>query len=115
MLKSFEIDCIATLYFQFTSHFSVNLQHGLRPLMTSSKRHFTLSEKTFHTEENFQESFECLVLCQMDNRCKSFNFSKKLQLCELNSATKKEFPGNLVSSKDFDHYHVNRGVVKQEL
>jgi hypothetical protein len=31
---------------------------------------------------------------QLDKRCKSFNFSKKLKLCELNSGTKKEFPGN---------------------
>jgi hypothetical protein len=84
-------------------------------MMTSSTRHHALSGKTFHTEEYFEESYECLMVCQLDKRCKSFNFSKKLKLCELNSGTKKESPGNFVSNMDFDYYHIKHGIVRQEL
>ena len=55
------------------------------------------------------------MVCQLDKRCKSFNFSKKLKLCELNSGTKKEFPRNFVSNMDFDYYHIKHGIVRQEL
>ena len=84
-------------------------------MMMSSTRKHALSKKTFHTEENLQESYECLMLCQLDKRCMSFNFSKKLQICELNSGTKKEFPGNIASNMDFDYHQINYGIIKQEL
>ena len=55
------------------------------------------------------------MLCQLDNRCKSFNFSKKLQICELNTGTKKEFPKKILSNTDYDYYEMKYGIVRNEL
>ena len=84
----------------------------MQPGMTSATRQHALSGKAFHTEENLQESGECLTLCMLENQCKSFNFSKKLQLCELNSATKKEYPRNFAPNMDFDYYQISQGILK---
>ena len=84
-------------------------------MMPSSTPKHALSGKTFHSENEFKESYECLMLCQLDRRCKSFNFSQKLQICELNTGTKKQFPKKFISNTDYDYYEMKYGIVRNEL
>ena len=77
-----------------------------------------LSQKVLHIETEVLESYKCLGMCHIEPRCKSVNFSKKLKLCELNTATKKEFPGNYGPSENYDYYGMGKGMtiaVKKEL
>lgn len=45
---------------------------------------------------------ECMKLCLVTEQCKSFNFSDKLQKCEV-SAAKAEMP-SLEDRKSFNYY-----------
>ena len=65
------------------------------------------------TRRNILKNY--IMVCQLDKRCKSFNFCKKLKLCELNSGTKEEFLGNFASNMDIDCYHIKHGIVRQGL
>jgi hypothetical protein len=83
----------------------------VNPAIASPKYGFTLLGSVFQTETDVQESFNCLIMCQVSPTCKSFNFSKKKKVCELNSATKKEFPQNYVGRSDYDYYQFGKGMV----
>lgn len=78
--------------------------------MASSVTNHALSKNVFHSEREVQESYQCLMMCQLDPRCRSFNFSLELKVCELNTATKKEFPGNYGFQKDYDYYDITSGI-----
>ena len=70
-----------------------------------------LSGSVFRTETEVRESHDCLVMCQILSNCKSFNFSKKKKMCELNSSTKKESPANYGARSDYDYYQFGKGVL----
>ena len=40
--------------------------------------------------------FECVVLCENDHKCRSFNFFLPEKICEMNSKTKEEEPQDFV-------------------
>ena len=89
----------------------------INPAIVYPIKNHALHQKVLQTETEIEES-HCLLICQLESRCKSFNFSKKLAICELNSASKKEFPENFARHTDYDYYHMGKGMimrVKQEL
>ncbi len=93
--------------------FSASLSpSGQNPSITLPVANYALSGKTFQTETEVAESYKCLVMCQTDAKCKSFNFSKKDKICELNTATKKEFPRNYIPRKGYSYFQMNSGTIK---
>ena len=83
----------------------------VNPTIASPVANHALSQKAFQTETEVQESYKCLMMCQLAPQCKSFNFSKKLKICEMNTATKNEFPRNYGLREDYEYYHMGKGIV----
>lgn len=90
----------------------------IHPVMSSPVTHHALFQNVFHTELNVAHSYECLLVCHLEPKCKSFNFSPSLKTCDLNSATRGDFPARFVYHKNYDYYHMESGVItaaKQDL
>ena len=85
---------------------------GQHPSISSPIPNYALSGKTYQTENDVEESYKCFVMCQLEKKCKSFNFSKKEKICELNTGTKKEFPRNYGPRPNYSYFQVSRGVIK---
>ena len=88
-----------------------NLHIGMNPAIASPKYGYALSGSVFRTESDVKESYHCLLMCQIASTCKSFNFSRKEKICELNSATKKGFPKNYTARSGYDYYQFGKGMV----
>ena len=86
--------------------------NGQHPAFSSAVPNYALSDKIFQTETEVAESYKCLVMCQLDTRCKSFNFSQKEKICEMNTATKKEFPRSYGPRNNYSYYHLSSGIIK---
>ncbi|CAB3991548.1 Pancreatic secretory granule membrane major glyco GP2 [Paramuricea clavata] len=86
--------------------------NGQHPAISSAVPNYALSDKIFQTETEVVESYQCLVMCQLDTQCKSFNFSQKEKICEMNTATKKEFPRSYGPRNNYSYYHLSSGIVK---
>jgi hypothetical protein len=80
-------------------------------MIASPKYGHALSGNVFRTETDVEESHHCLLMCQISPNCKSFNFSRKEKVCELNSATKKDFPKSYGARSGYDHYQFGKGMV----
>ena len=85
---------------------------GQHPSISSPVPNYALSGKAFQTEMEVTESYKCLIMCQLDAKCKSFNFSKKYKICELNTGTKKEFPRRYGARNEYSYFQMSEGVVK---
>ncbi|CAB4019502.1 Hypothetical predicted protein [Paramuricea clavata] len=86
--------------------------NGQHPAISSAVPNYALSDKIFQTETEVAKSYQCLVMCQLDTRCKSFNFSQKEKICEMNTATKKEFPRSYGPRNNYSYYHLSSGIIK---
>ena len=53
-------------------------------------------------------TFECLYHCHYENRCQSYNFVIKENVCEMNNRTKEAKPQHFVS--DPDRLYKKRGA-----
>ena len=89
---------------------AVEVTDGVNPVIASPKTNHALSEKVLQTEADILESYQCLMMCQLEPRCQSFNFSKRWKICEMSSATKREFPRNFFSRADYNYYDVDKAV-----
>ena len=62
------------------------------------------------TKNAVRDEFTCASSCLRICNCQSFNLSKRSAnqyICELNNATEKQFPGDLIlTDNDDDTYHV---------
>ena len=58
-------------------------------------------------------SFECLVDCHYEDRCQSYNYVKKTNICEMNNRTKEAKPGQFVS--DPDRFYMKRGAHRSKV
>ena len=83
----------------------------MNPSIASPEHGHILSGSVSRREMGIKKSYDCLLMCQLVPECKSFNFSKKEEVCELNGATKKEFPANFVVRNDYDYYQLVKGIV----
>ncbi len=85
---------------------------GHQPAISMPVRNQALFDKILQIETEVAESYKCLVMCQLDARCKSFNFSQKYKICELNTATKKEFPRNYRPRDEYSYFQMSSGILK---
>ena len=67
---------------------------------------------TFNTLKSIS-TFECLVYCHHDDRCQSYNYVKKENICEMNNRTKEAKPEQFVS--DPDRFYVKRGAHRSKV
>ena len=52
--------------------------------------------------------FECLVYCHYEDRCQSYNYVTKTNICEMNNRTKEAKPERFVS--DPERFYAKRGA-----
>ena len=62
---------------------------------------------TFKTLESTSE-IECLLYCHYEDRCQSYNYVTKTNICEMNNRTKEAKPKQFVS--DPDRFYMRRGA-----
>ena len=65
--------------------------------------------KTFVTSS----SFECLVDCHYEDRCQSYNYVIKTNICEMNNRAKEAKPDQFVS--DPDRFYMKRGAHRSKV
>ncbi|XP_078363263.1 uncharacterized protein LOC144647339 [Oculina patagonica] len=58
-------------------------------------------------------AFGCLVDCHYEDRCQSYNYVMKTNICEMNNRTKEAKPEQFVS--DPDRFYVKRGAHRKQL
>ena len=58
-------------------------------------------------------SFECLVDCHYEDRCQSYNYVIKTNICEMNNRTKEAKPDQFVS--DPDRFYMKRGAHRSKV
>ena len=58
-------------------------------------------------------SFECLVDCHYEDRCQSYNYVLKTNICEMNNRTKEAKPDQFVS--DPDRLYMKRGAHRSKV
>ena len=58
-------------------------------------------------------SFECLVICHYEDRCQSFNYVTKTNVCEMNNRTKEAKPEQFVS--DPERFYMKRGAHRSKV
>ena len=87
-------------------------------MMASPIAKHVVTGGVFQTEVEVKQAYQCFIMCQIDARCKSFNFSRKLKICELSSTSKKTTPTKYISHVDYNYYEMTDGVAinaKQDL
>ena len=67
---------------------------------------------TFKTLVSTSE-FECLVYCHYEDRCQSYNYVTKINICEMNNRTKEAKPEQFVS--DPDRFYMRRGAHRSKV
>jgi hypothetical protein len=67
---------------------------------------YSLVGHVIYTEERVQETFACTSYCLLYTYkgCKSLNFSKETNICELNNATRLEHPDSFMKKSVFVYY-----------
>ena len=70
-----------------------------------------LKGHTFKTKR-VQDPYECLVFCDSELTCQSYNYVKPGKICELNKRTKEARPGDFVEdeSRFYMRRWANRGM-----
>ncbi|KAL9989361.1 hypothetical protein ACROYT_G003902 [Oculina patagonica] len=58
-------------------------------------------------------AFGCLVDCHYEDRCQSYNYVMKTNICEMNNRTKEAKPEQFVS--DPDRFYMKRGAHRKQL
>ena len=58
-------------------------------------------------------SLECLVDCHYEDRCQSYNYVIKTNICEMNNRTKEAKPDQFVS--DLDRFYMKRGAHRSKV
>ena len=58
-------------------------------------------------------SFECLVDCHYEDRCQSYNYVIKTNICEMNNRTKEGKPDQFVS--DPGRFYMKRGAHRSKV
>ena len=58
-------------------------------------------------------AFECLVDCHYEDRCQSYNYVTKTNICEMNNRTKEAKPEQFVS--DPDRFYMKRGAHRSKV
>lgn len=58
-------------------------------------------------------SFGCLVDCHYEDRCQSYNYVIKTNICEMNNRTKEAKPDQFVS--DADRFYMKRGAHRSKV
>ena len=58
-------------------------------------------------------SFGCLVDCHYEDRCQSYNYVIKTNICEMNNRTKEAKPDQFVS--DPDRFYMKRGAHRSKV
>ena len=58
-------------------------------------------------------SIGCLVDCHYEDRCQSYNYVMKANVCEMNNRTKEAKPEQFVS--DPDRFYMKRGAHKSKV
>ena len=58
-------------------------------------------------------AFECLVDCHYEDRCQSYNYVTKTNICEMNNRTKEAKPEQFVS--DPDRSYMKRGAHRSKV
>ena len=58
-------------------------------------------------------SLECLVDCHYEDRCQSYNYVIKTNICEMNNRTKEAKPDQFVS--DPDRFYMKRGAHRSKV
>ena len=56
---------------------------------------------------------ECLVDCHYEDRCQSYNYVSKTNICEMNNRTKEAKPEQFVS--DPDRFYMKRGAHRSKV
>ncbi|XP_028405888.1 uncharacterized protein LOC114528449 [Dendronephthya gigantea] len=101
-------------HYKFCFAPSSTIALGQSPAISHPSRpNHALHGKTFKTELEVTESYHCLAMCQLHAQCKSFNFSKKYKICELNTSTRKEFPKNYLGRSRYSYFPMDRGIVHE--
>ena len=57
--------------------------------------------------------FECLVYCHYEDRCQSYNYVTKTNICEMNNRTKEAKPEQFLS--DPDRFYMKRGAHRSKV
>jgi hypothetical protein len=55
-------------------------------------------------DHGIEDASQCLIVCMM-NKCRSFNFDKLENICEVNDVTRDEYPRDLSAKPGFQYYH----------
>jgi hypothetical protein len=71
---------------------------------TSKEGHEVLIGHVMYSEAGVQKEFICMNYCILYSECKSFNFSKEKKICELNNATRREYPDEFMKNDTFAYY-----------
>ena len=71
-----------------------------------------LKGHTFKTKR-VQDPYECLIFCDSELACQSYNYVKTGKTCELNNRTKEARPGDFVQdeSRFYMRRWDNRGMI----
>ncbi|XP_031553778.1 uncharacterized protein LOC116290808 [Actinia tenebrosa] len=71
---------------------------------TSENSREGLVGHVMYSEAEVQKDLICLNYCIILNDCKSFNYSKEKKICEINNATRQEYPEAFVKNDAFAYY-----------
>ena len=55
-------------------------------------------------ENGIDDTAQCLIVCMM-NKCRSLNYHKLQKVCEVNNATRDDYPRDLSAKPGFQYYH----------
>ena len=78
-----------------------------QPIYGKALKGFTFKTLVATTE------LECLVYCHYEDRCQSYNYFTKTNICEMNNRTKEAKPEQLVS--DPDRFYMRRGAHRSKV
>lgn len=76
---------------------------------------YALTNHVLQREEDIEDSTDCLLMCSVITSCKSFNFSTKERICELNSSSKKESPKAFASRSGFRYFEKGKGLISRQI
>jgi len=70
----------------------------------SSEQSLALRHQAAHRIYEVDSYLVCMMYCDLEDRCKSFNFNHVLMTCELNNITASLVPQNLVDKQNYQYF-----------
>ena len=72
-----------------------------------------LFHHVWEIEKGVKDSSRCMIMCALVSTCRSFNYSDKEKVCELNSSTKKKHSSDFKGRHGYDYFIKGGGVINK--